>query len=258
MSAKLIKSKATQTLSYVPYAIPAGTATAPAPQPTKPRMAPPGAQGGAAVAARLQTEGAGTRPEEGPTNSNASETAHEIIKAAQAEAERVLAAARNSAAQIEREARERGIAEGRAVATAEAVEAARPLREQLARTIDEISGLREEIVARTERDLVRLALEIAKRVVHREVTVDPEIVLTLARVALTRLHHRSVATVRLHPEDFGYVTTRREQLEASGAIEIVEDRSIPQGGCLVQTEMGDIDARIEQQFAEIERGFLDS
>jgi flagellar assembly protein FliH len=39
-------------------------------------------------------------------------------------------------------------------------------------------------------------------------------------------------------------------------VELVEDRSIGLGGCIVQSEMGEIDARIEQQFAEIEQEFL--
>jgi flagellar assembly protein FliH len=131
-----------------------------------------------------------------------------------------------------------------------------PWHEQLAETLKEMGDLRTTITTRAERELVRLAIEIAKKVVHREVTIDNEIVMTLARIGISRMHNRVAATIHLHPDDFAYVTTHRESLDAGHALELVEDRSIGRGGCLVQTEMGDVDTRIEQQFAEIERAFL--
>jgi flagellar assembly protein FliH len=172
------------------------------------------------------------------------------------ESEKMLADVRNRAAQIENEARDRGLAEGRARASAEIDTSVEPLREKFAQSLAELAGLRAIIAERTERDLVLLALEIARKVVHREVTIDADVVLTLARVALSRLHNNAVARVHLHPDDFNYVTSRKDQLESAVSVEIVEDRSVARGGCLIQTEMGDIDARIEQQFAEIERGFM--
>jgi flagellar assembly protein FliH len=184
------------------------------------------------------------------------EMAHQIIEAARQEAEQVLAEARAVAAEIERESCERGLAEGQASAAAETSRAVEDLRQQLTQSLLEVARLRAEIAARAERDLVRLAIEIAKKIVHREVVVDHEIALTLARVALARLHNRAVARVCLHPEDYNYIQTHRERLGTDSSIEIVEDRAVGRGGCLVQTEMGDVDARIEQQFAEIERAFL--
>ena len=186
----------------------------------------------------------------------ASETeADTFIEEAQAEAERLIANARAHAAEIERDAREQGLREGHAMAAAEVSRLAEPLRERLVQSLEEVAGLREAIAATAERELVRLAIEIAKKIVHREVTVDSEVALTLARVALARLHNRAVATVHLHPEDFAYVQAHCGRLGANTSIEIVEDQSIGRGGCLVQTEMGDVDARIERQFAEIERSF---
>ncbi len=188
---------------------------------------------------------------------NAARTeAERVVADAQIEAERILTQAQTRAADIEREARERGLSEARANIAQEVATAAEPLRQRFSQTLEELNALRSTIGARTEREMVRLALEIARKVVGREVTTDPEIVLTLTRVALSRLHTRAVATVRLNPEDYAFVAARREQLESLGSIEIVSDRAIGRGGCLIETEMGDIDARVEQQFAEIERGFF--
>lgn len=178
------------------------------------------------------------------------------LKAARAEAEQIIAKARAEASEIEREARERGLSAARASVQTEAAQLAEPLRQQLAQTIEEVAALRASIAERTERDLVKLAIEIAKKIVHREVTTDNEIALTLARVALARLHTRAEATVHLHPDDFAYVSKHSDRLTNGSAVELVEDRAVGRGGCLIVTEMGDTDARIEQQFAEIERSFL--
>lgn len=183
--------------------------------------------------------------------------AETMLDAARIEAEAILEEARARAASLEAESRQRGLVEGRASAAMEVAAAVEPVRSKLTQTLHELSELRPALAARAERELVRLALEIAKKVVQREVTTDPEIVLALSRVALGRLHSRAVATVRLNPEDYEYVNARLEQLEARGAsIEVVADRSVGRGGCIVESEMGDVDVRVEQQFREIERGFL--
>jgi flagellar assembly protein FliH len=174
----------------------------------------------------------------------------------QAEAEPIIARARALALEIENEARQNSSELIAAEVQNEIMRTIDPWHEQLAETLVEVNNLLATIATRAERDLVRLAIEIAKKVVHREVTIDNEIVMTLARIGISRMQNRVAATIHLHPDDFAYVTTHRENLEAGHALELIEDRSIGRGGCLVQTEMGDVDTRIEQQFAEIERAFL--
>ena len=180
-----------------------------------------------------------------------------LIDEAHAEAARIVAEAEARAAEIEREASERAMLEAQSAARAEAAAEIEPVRMQLAESLAEISRLREQLAASAEHELVQLALEIAKKVVRREVTVDREIVISLVRLALLRFHNRAMATVRLHPDDYRFVMANREALGLENTITLVEDSTISRGGCLVETDIGDVDARIEQQFNEIERGFLD-
>jgi len=186
----------------------------------------------------------------------ARQQADEIMKAAQADAQRVVAEAQARAAEVERAARDRGRAEAQAQAQVALDRAVADLRGQLTAALDELASLKVEMAARAEKDLVRLALAIAHKIVQREVRVDHEIALALTRVALARVHSRAGATVRLHPDDYSYVCAHRAKLNSEAAIEIIEDRNVGPGGCIVQSEMGEIDARIEQQFAEIEQDFL--
>lgn len=223
MSARLIKGGQTAAASFIRFAMPAD-------------------------GRRVETGpalGVGTARTNSPTTGQA-----------ETEAEQIIARARSLAVRIENEARENSSRLVRAEVEKEITRSVDPWHEQLSDTLEEIGGLRAAITTRAERELVRLAIEIAKKVVHREITIDNEIVMTLARIGISRMHNRVAATIHLHPDDFAYVTTHRDSLEAGHALELVEDRSIGRGGCLVQTEMGDVDTRIEQQFAEIERAFL--
>ena len=179
-----------------------------------------------------------------------------LLEKAQAEAAQIVADAERRAADLERALREQALAEARMQAAAEVATELEPLRAQLAQSLDELADLREQVATYAEREMVQLAIEIAKKIVRREVTVDPEIVISLARVALSRLHNRALATVHLHPDDYQFALSHRERLSTSGTIKLVDDPAIGRGGCLIETDLGDVDARIEHQFGEIERGFL--
>lgn len=179
-----------------------------------------------------------------------------ILEEARREAELIIAEARSQAGEIERTAREKAVQEARASASAELAAALEPLRTQLARTIEEVSEVREQIASYAERELVQLAIEIARKIVRREVRVDRDIVISLARVALARMHNRALAIVHLHPDDYQYVHSHRDRLGTANTVKLIEDASVSRGGCLIETDLGDVDARLEHQFSEIERGFF--
>lgn len=238
MSARLLKVGPQLGVAFAPFTIPSSF------------------EAGEAERARMGTRGHEST-EETSAPQNIEQQAQSILDAAQAEAERLLTEAQTRIPQIEQEAYEKGLAQARAKIGEEIAAAASDLREQLAHTLTELEPLYALIASRAERDLVKLALGIARKVVQREVTTDSDIVLSLARVALERLHPRAVATVLLHPDDFEYVKAHRQAMSSNSAVEIVADTAVGRGGCVIQSEHGDIDARIEQQFASIERGFFE-
>lgn len=180
----------------------------------------------------------------------------DILQNARDEAAKIIAQAEDHSENIAQAAREKAEQEVAARFAAEVSAQAAEMREKLAETIEQISALSDEITTRLEKDLVKLALQIAKKVVAREVTIDREIAMTLVKVSLGKLHNRSIAEVHLNPEDFTFVQAQREKLDFRGSLDLVEDRSISVGGCLIHTETGDIDARIESQFEEIAHGLF--
>lgn len=194
-------------------------------------------------------ENAENEPEIAPPFEDVQQTARE-------EAARIIAQAEADREMIEQAAYERAVQKARETIDLEVQAKADELRAQLAETIEQISVLSNEIAERSEIELVELALEIARKIVGREVTIDREVALTLVKISLAKLHNRTFAKVHLHPQDFAYLEAHRERVNFHGSLELVEDRSISPGGCLVHTETGDIDARIESQFDEIAHGLL--
>ena len=132
----------------------------------------------------------------------------------------------------------------------------KPVLERLTRSIADLSGLRSRVRHQAEADLVTLSIAIARRVLRRELTVDPEAVQGLVNAALGKVQSREVRKIRVHPE---YASMVRRQIELNGlaGVEISCDGALTQGDVIVETRNGDLDGSIETQLAEIERGFAD-
>jgi flagellar assembly protein FliH len=164
-------------------------------------------------------------------------------------------------AQIEKTAYESGFRQGEKAGMAIAEKKIEASLRRYAEAVLEIGKLKKQLYHQVEREVVKLAVEVAKKIVHREIQVDPEIIQTLVKVALGHVAEKSAVTVHLHPVDYNYILEHRSEL-SSGPDEgrevvLLADKSIERGGCLIQTECGDIDARIEEEFREVERGFFE-
>ncbi len=176
-------------------------------------------------------------------------------------AEKIVQAAQAQAAAIEKEAYERGFGEGEKAGRETGEKMAEAILKQYSGRLEELAQLRKSILSGSEHEVVRLALEIGKKVVKREITIDDELILAMVKVALNRLSEQTAVTIRLNPKDYRVVMERQSSNPVLGsgneAIKLIEDPVISRGGALIETESGIIDARIEEQFREIERGFFD-
>jgi flagellar assembly protein FliH len=153
----------------------------------------------------------------------------------------------------EREAFAKGYQQGERAGAEAAATRAEGMLKRLAQTVDELGGVRGEIIRRTERQMIQLVLAIAERIVQRELSLDRSLLPGMARAALDRLGEYGSATIRLHPEDFAAIGGRAT---AEGPVRVVADAVVPRGGCLVQSDFGFMDASPEAQFREMTRALL--
>lgn len=157
----------------------------------------------------------------------------------------------------EAHARKAGFEEGQAAAR-RSLEG--PYREALARAaaaVAELAPLRKRLRRDTEEDLVRLAVAIARRILRREISTDPVAILGLVKAAFERIEAREVIRLRAHPEDARTIEASFADLGLPERIEILADKKLERGALVVETERGELDASVETQLEEIERGFAD-
>ena len=154
---------------------------------------------------------------------------------------------------IEREAHAQGYAAGERAADADAAERLASARAELSATIEQISALRKDVMHRAERDLLQLALAIGNRIVRREIDIDPDLLLVIARLAIDRLGERALAVVHLNPVDFNALS---KAMSEGSTLELVADPTVPVGGCRIESSCGLIDAGIDAQIRELSRELL--
>ncbi len=161
------------------------------------------------------------------------------------------------AASIEREAFMKGYAQGERAGAEAATARGEAVLRRLTQTVDELRALKVDLVHQTEQQVVQLALAIARRIIHREVSLDHDLVLTMSRVALERLGATSSATIRLHPDDYAVVMSgRAEPKAAPGDTVIVSDPVVRRGSCLVQSDFGMVDVGVDAQIEELAASLL--
>ncbi|PLX84498.1 MAG: hypothetical protein C0617_07650 [Desulfuromonas sp.] len=126
--------------------------------------------------------------------------------------------------------------------------------------LEEISRLRETLLKNSTRDMVRLVMAVAEQVIHCEVTANPEVVLGAVKGALQASLGCDELQVRVNAEDYALLTEKKPLFLASisGLKNIVfeADPAVARGGCLVESEFGEVDATIASQTEEIRQNLL--
>lgn len=151
------------------------------------------------------------------------------------------------------EAYRRGFHEGEAAGRA-AVEAA---VQNLAHAVESLAAARPRARREAEEDLLRLAVAIARRILHRELSVDPEAVAGLIRAALDKMQSQEIHRVRVHPDLEQPVRQALERMAAGRNVQVAADRARQLGDVIFETERGSLDASVETQLQEIGRGLAD-
>ena len=108
-----------------------------------------------------------------------------------------------------------------------------------------------------EADMLRLALAIARRVLRREMAVDPDALRGLVLAALEKLQGQEISRVKVHPSHAALVSGLLARTARASAVEVVADASREPGAVIFETERGNLDASVDTQLREIERGLAD-
>ncbi len=167
--------------------------------------------------------------------------------------EAVRAARAEGVAQGEREGR----GKARAEMETEMQSFAARERGRIAATIEEFAEEKTRYFGEIEGQVVRLALAIAARVLHRETQMDALVLGGAVRVALDKLADKSGVVLRAALADVPAWDAVFAAMEMTARPKVMGDAMLQRGDCVLETAMGTVELGIETQLEEIEKGFFD-
>ncbi|MBI2413263.1 MAG: hypothetical protein HYV24_08650 [Deltaproteobacteria bacterium] len=157
---------------------------------------------------------------------------------------------------IEREAYERGFAAGEKAGFEFGKQKAEVLFNGIAGLLDSLSSFKETLHKPCEDEMVELCIAISKKVLQRELELKKEGIVDCVRTALKSVVAGGEITIKVNPKDQEILLLHKGELAKYGdgvkGVKIESDESVSKGGCLVDTNFGEIDASIDSVMTEIE------
>jgi type III secretion protein L len=177
------------------------------------------------------------------------------IVSAQKEAAQILEEAEEFAAEIRREAQ----TEAENLKTEAYRDGTENALTEFERHLIETREIRERVWRETEKDLLRLAVRLAEKIVGREISKDDKTIVDIISTALQNARQQEKLTVRVNPKDLPTVERETEKFSLGGRVQFIDfvaDPRVASSGCLIESEVGTIDARLETQLRVLERALL--
>ncbi|MDR1839363.1 MAG: flagellar assembly protein FliH [Treponema sp.] len=201
-----------------------------------------------------------------------SDEAQVIKQQAEEEAKKIIAGANTKAAELEKEvrqtldaerkdARDKGMNEGLEKGFADGNAEVKRLIERTQVVLERAQDKRGEILSETEKEVIDLVLLISRKVIKIISENQRNVIVSNVVQALRKVRSKGNVIIRVNMADLNIATEHKQEfinlMEGRQSIQILEDTSVDPGGCIIETDFGEIDARISSQLAELESKILE-
>jgi flagellar biosynthesis/type III secretory pathway protein FliH len=107
-----------------------------------------------------------------------------------------------------------------------------------------------------EDTMLKLSVRVAEKIIGEQLKLHPDTIVSIIKEVLQGVRFGKHLIIQVNEEDAAEarsrVTSLRASLGVSNEIEIVASTSVPRGGCLIESELGVVDARLETQLKCLE------
>ncbi len=183
------------------------------------------------------------------------ESEHEIERG-KFEAEKMIKEAELKVSEIEHEAYKKGYEAGREEGYKEGQAEVMRLIDRLGTIVSTAVDIRDDIIRSSEKLMTEMILMIARKVIKDEIVERREVVINNIRESIKRVKDRDRIDIRVNFADLDMTTAHKDELikmmESLKKVNIYEDSRVDRGGCIIETDVGAIDARISSQLDAIE------
>lgn len=172
------------------------------------------------------------------------------------EAEKMIKEAELKVSEIEHEAYKKGYDAGREEGYKEGQAEVMRLIDRLGTVVSTAVDIRDEIIRSSEKLMTEMILMIARKIIKDEIVERREVVINNIKEAIKRVKDRDRIDIRVNFADLDMTTAHKDELikmmESLKKVNIYEDSRVERGGCIIETDVGAIDARISTQLDAIE------
>lgn len=166
---------------------------------------------------------------------------------------------KESIMELKGQAYAQGFTEGEKVGVDSEKKNLKSVLDTLGQVVQQLDEIRNEIYRYSEKEVVSLAMGIATKIVRHEVIINKNVILNVLKQALKKIVDYDKIKIRVNPSDLQFLKTQNHQfshlIDNMESIVFEKDEAILAGGCLIQTNSGDIDARIDKQLEAVEEAF---
>lgn len=127
----------------------------------------------------------------------------------------------------------------------------------ISKSIENLELFKSSVIEHAKKSILKLALSISRKIILKEPTVSKGVILDVVKNALQMVVDPANLIIKINSHDFNYLNDNRGGIDTmfghSTTLKIEPDDTVLQGGCIVETDFGDVDARIDLQFKIIEK-----
>ena len=161
--------------------------------------------------------------------------------------------------EVEKKAYVLGFEQGQKAGMETGIKQMEPVLDNFHQALLELEKVKREIHLNAEKETVELALAIAGKILCQEITTNRDVILNIVKEALKKVEDNEKIKIKISPSDLQLIRERDSRtsdfLEQMESVTIEGDETILNGGCVIETNSGQIDARIEKQLQAIEEAF---
>jgi len=192
---------------------------------------------------------------------NAEDIAQRIIEDAKTRAQQLEDEMRQTLTAERVDALEQGKTEGKDEGYADGKKEVDRLIERTHVILKSAQEKRGEILKETEKEIVDLVLLITRKVIKVLSENQRSIIIQNVIEALRKVKSKGSVIIRVNLSDLELATEHKQDfinvMEGAKSVLVMEDSSVDKGGCIIETDFGEIDARIASQLAELESRILE-
>jgi flagellar assembly protein FliH len=156
---------------------------------------------------------------------------------------------------VEKQAFEQGYQEGERIGKQMGERMMENTIKRYERSIQQLDSAHRSLKDAMEVATVHLSLEIARKIIHRESTIDPELVAVMVTIALKRVNGHHSIEVRVSSHDYKRVCDAI--LGTNASIPVKEDMGLERGDFIIDTIETHLDGRISSQIDAVGRALFD-